>query len=207
MKPTQFIETEEELREILGTPSETQANKCIDHIDALCRAWIERTPFIVISTANKSGSMDVSPKGDPPGFVKVLDENTLAIPDRPGNRRADGFINILRNPNCAMVFIIPGRHEVVRVNGEARITTDEELLRSMAVNNKVPNLAIIVHVKEAMFHCGKAIVRSSLWKTEDWPSIDGLPTYGEALFAHASPPESAEEIQQRVIRNEKARLY
>ena len=95
LKPTQFIRTKEELEAILGTPSEGQVNKCIDHIDELCRTWIERTPFIVLSSVNAAGLMDVSPKGDPPGFVKVLDENTLAIPDRPGNRRADTFLNIL----------------------------------------------------------------------------------------------------------------
>lgn len=207
LQPTQFIRTKEELEAILGTPSEGQVNKCIDHIDELCRTWIERTPFIVLSSVNAAGLMDVSPKGDPPGFVKVLDENTLAIPDRPGNRRADTFLNILENPNCAIIFIIPRRREVVRVNGEAKITRDPSLLQTMAVNNKVPDLALVIQVKEAMYHCGKAIIRSNLWEPDAWPSVDGLPTYAQALRGHANPPGTDEELQARLTRNEIERLY
>jgi len=207
MKPKQFIRTKEELVAIMGTPSETQANKCIDHIDELCRAWIERTPFIVISTAGSAGAMDISPKGDPAGFVKVLDENTLAIPDRRGNRRADSLANLLENPNCAIVFIIPRRREVVRVNGVARIACDPHLLQSMAIDGKAPDLAIIVQVKEAMFHCGKSVVRSGLWEPDAWPSIDGLPSYAQALQKHAKPTATEEEMEAHIATGYKERLY
>lgn len=207
MKPEQFVDTKEALVAILGTPVEAQANKCIDHIDDHCRTWIERTPFIVISTIDNAGMMDVSPKGDPPGFVKVLDKTTLAIPDRLGNRRCDSLLNILENPSCAIVFIIPLRREVVRINGTARIARDPELLQTMAVYNKAPDLALIVNVKEAMFHCGKAIIRSNLWNPEAWQPIDGLPSYAQALRSHSNPPMKDEELQAALTDNEENRLY
>ena len=207
MMPEKFVRTNDELVAILGKPIESQANKCIDHIDEHCRTWIERSPFIVISSVNAAGLMDVSPKGDPPGFVKVLDEHTLAIPDRPGNRRADTLVNVLENPSCAIVFLIPRRVEVVRVNGEAKIARDPALLQTMAVKDKVPDLALVVHVREAMFHCGKAMIRSNLWKPDAWPSIDGLPTYARALLDQAKPSETEEELQALITRIEKERLY
>jgi len=151
--------------------------------------------------------MDVSPKGDPPGFVKVLDEKTLAIPDRLGNRRADTFGNVLENPNCAIVFIIPLRREVVRVNGEAKIARDPDLLESMAVDGKIPDLALVVDVKEAMFHCGKAIIRSNLWNPDAWLPIDGLPTYAQALHSHADRSVTIADFQAVVTTNEENRPY
>jgi PPOX class probable FMN-dependent enzyme len=207
MKPTQFIETKEELEKVLGTPSETQVNKCIDHIDQHCRIWIERTPFIVISSINRTGMMDVSPKGDPAGFVKVLDEKTLAIPDRLGNRRGDTFLNVLERSSCAIIFIIPLRREVVRVSGDAKIAYDPKLLQSMAINDKIPDLALVVTVREAMFHCGKSIIRSNLWNPDAWDSIDGLPTYAQALRSHAKSSQSEDELQAIVTNNEEKRLY
>ncbi len=207
MMPEQFIRTKDELQAILGRTTERQANKSIDHIDDLCRTWIERSPFIVISSVNAEGLMDVSPKGDPPGFVKVLDEYSIAIPDRLGNRRADTFLNLLENPNCGIVFFIPRRVEVVRVAGAAKIAQDPALLQTMAVKDKMPDLALVVNVKEAMFHCGKAIIRSNLWKPDAWPSIDGLPTYARALLDHAKPSETEEELQALITKNERERLY
>jgi PPOX class probable FMN-dependent enzyme len=201
------VRTREELQAILGEPFVTQVNKCIDHIDQHCRTWIERCPFIVIASANAGGAMDVSPKGDPAGFVQVLDAHTLAIPDRPGNRRADTFVNILEHPKVALLFLIPRRGETLRVSGRAYITRDPALLERMAVRGKVPELAICVQVEEAMFHCGKALIRSQLWQPEAWSSIDGLPTYAKALVDHAHPPESEEEMQKRITHNERERLY
>jgi PPOX class probable FMN-dependent enzyme len=202
-----IVQTREEVQTILGEPFVTQVNKCIDHIDWHCRTWIERCPFIVIASANAKGAMDVSPKGDLPGFVQVLDEHTLAIPDRPGNHRADTFVNILEHPRVAIIFLIPRRGETLRISGQAYITRDLALLGRMAVRGKVPELALCVQVTEAMFHCGKALIRSQLWQPEAWPSIDGLPTYAKALVDHAHPPESEEEIQQRITHNERERLY
>jgi uncharacterized protein len=137
-----------EVKAILGADLPTQVGKVIDHIDAYCRAWIERCPFIVISSINAAGAMDTSPKGDPPGFVRVLDKHTLAIPERLGNHRGDTFFNVLENPSVGIVFIVPKRREVVRVSGTASLARDPDLLAEMIINAKLPQLAMIVCVKE-----------------------------------------------------------
>ena len=201
------VTSAEEIKEILGSDFPSQVNKVIDHIDAHCRTWIERTPFIVISSANASGVMDVSPKGDPPGFVKVLDQQTLAIPDRLGNRRGDTFENVIENPKVGIMFVIPKRTEVVRVSGSAQVVKDPELLADMAVNRKVPDLALLVCVEEAMFHCGKSMIRSRMWQPEKWASIEGLPTYAQALKDHGEMPDPLEELEKQVMRNETEWLY
>ena len=204
---THVIASEAEIRQILGEVFPSQVNKVIDHIDAHCRAWIERSPFIVVSSADQEGRIDVSPKGDPPGFVKVLDETTLAIPDRPGNRRGDGFLNILQNPRIGVMFVVPKRGEVLRIGGTAQIVRDPDLLLQMAVNRRVPTLAILLHVEEAMFHCGKSMIRSGMWRPETWGPIEGLPSYAQALIDHGHPPHSLEEMEERVALNETERLY
>src|SRR5258705_2818538 len=127
--------------------------------------------------------MDVSPKGDPPGFVQVLDDETLAIPDRPGNRRADTFSNVLQNPGVGLIFLIPGKLETLRVNGRARIVRDMALRERMAVQGKVPQIALVVTVEEAFIHCGKCMIRSQLWQPESWPDGDALPSQAECLVA------------------------
>jgi PPOX class probable FMN-dependent enzyme len=195
-----------DIKAILGAPLPSQVAKVIDHIDSHCRAWIERCPFIVVSSINAAGDMDISPKGDPPGFVKVLDSGTLAIPDRLGNRRVDTFLNVLQSPSVAILFIVPKRREVVRVSGRAVLARDPELLSEMAINGKRPDLAMIVHVKEAFFHCGKSMIRSGMWEPERWGPIDGLPTYAQALRDHAMT-DSLETLQEIVERNEAQRLY
>ena len=151
--------------------------------------------------------MDLSPKGDPPGFVKVLDEKTLAIPDRLGNHRGDTFMNVLENPKVGLMFVIPKRTEVVRISGTAQIVVDPDLLSDMAVNNKRPDLALLVQVEEAMFHCGKSMVRSRMWQPDLWQSIDGLPTYAQALKDHGHMPDPIEDLEAMVVRNETQRLY
>ena len=166
--PQQPVTTVREVESILGEQFENQVEKVIDHIDEHCRAWIERSPFVVISSASASGAMDVSPKGDPAGFKRVLDPKTLAVPDRPGNRRGDIFRNVLENPRVGLMFIVPKRREVVRVSGTAQIVKDELLLKSMAVRDKVPTLALLIRVEEAMFPCGKSMIRSHVWEPELW---------------------------------------
>ena len=175
-QPRSVITSAAEIRRLLGPVFESQVNKIIDHIDPHCRAWIERCPFIVVSSMDADGAMDVSPKGDPPGFVKVVDEHTLAIPDRLGNNRGDTFLNVLQNPSIGIVFIMPKRREVVRVSGTAQVVTDADLLETMAVQGKRPDLALVVRVKEAFFHCGKSMIRSGLWEPDRWGPIDGLPS-------------------------------
>jgi len=206
-QPRMPITSADEVRAVLGTPFQNQLNKIIDHIDEHCAAWIARTPFIVISSISAHGAMDVSPKGDPPGFVRVLDPNTIAIPDRSGNHRGDTFFNILENPSVGIVFIIPKRREVVRVNGLATLARDPDILNQMAVNGKTPDLALIVHVQEVFFHCGKAMIRSGLWEPERWGPIDGLPTYAQALRDHARSVDTVEVIQARIDQSETERLY
>ena len=162
---------------------------------------------MVISSTNAAGAMDVSPKGDPPGFVKILDEHTLAIPDRLGNHRGDTFLNVLENPGVGLLFIVPKRREVVRVSGVAEVVRDPELLGSMAVNGKLPDLALLVRVREAFFHCGKSMIRSGLWEPDRWGPIDGLPTYAQALKDHARLSAALPDIERGVASNETDRLY
>ncbi len=201
------VSSMDEIREVLGDILYSQGGKCIDHLDEHCRLWIERSPFLVISTASRSGLMDVAPKGDPSGSWKVLDSKTIAIPDRLGNNRADTFANILENPRVGLMFVVPNRKEVVRVSGTAQIVRDDELLASMAVKDKVPNFSIVVRVEEAMFHCGKAMIRSNMWNPDKWPSIDGLPSYGQALVDHGMLSISAPDMQAGVEQNAVDSLY
>ncbi len=152
-----------ELRSRYGEPIERVIRKCRPRLDEHCRNIIAASPFLVISSAGADGTADVSPKGDAPGFVHVLDDTTLVIPDRPGNRRLDTMTNILENPNIGIIFLIPGMNETLRVNGLASITTEPRLLDAMSVNGKRPTAAIRVEVREAFFHCAKAMIRSKLW--------------------------------------------
>ena len=201
--PKQVISSTEEIRSILGEVYYSQDTKCIDHIDAHCRAWIERAPLVVVASMSGSEQLDVAPKGDPAGSFKVLDEQTLAIPDRPGNNRADTLINIIENPRIGLMFVIPNRREVVRVSGSAQITTDPDLVESMTVNGKSPKLVILVHVEEAMFHCGKALIRAKMWEPEKWQSVAGLPTYAQTLIDHGKLTIATEDLQKGIESNDK----
>ena len=206
-EPKKPISTSEDVQRLLGEKFDNQERKVIDHIDDLCRAWIERSPFITIATVNLTGQVDVSPKGDPAGFVKILDQKTLAIPDRLGNNRGDTFHNIIENPRVGLMFVIPRRNEVVRVSGFAQIVQDDDILAMMAVNGKLPTMALLIHVEEAMFHCGKSMIRSKMWKPDEWPSIDGLPSYASAVKTHAAMPEPLEFYEKMMKYNDEKRLY
>lgn len=206
--PTAPIDTVEALLEIYPKPpSGTQDVKIIDHIDRHCRVWIERSPFLVMATSDAEGRLNCSPKGDPAGFVKIVDEKTLAIPDRPGNRRFDGFRNILQTGRIGLLFLVPNRNETVRVNGTARIVRDLPLRESMAIKGRVPELAILVNVEEAFYHCGKAIIRSALWAPDKAAPTDGLPTYAEANVDHTGRDFSLEQVTEWFEHNDKNRLY
>lgn len=206
-QPRNIVTSATELKAALGPDFPSQVGKVIDHIDVHCQAWIERCPFVVIASCSASGAMDVSPKGDPAGFVKILDHKTLAIPDRIGNHRGDTFLNVLENPRVALMFIIPRRREVVRVSGAAQVVKDDELLDDMVVNSHRPDLALLVRVEEAFFHCGKSMIRSRMWQPDEWRSIDGLPSYGQALKDHAILPDPVADLEQRMMHNETNRLY
>ena len=206
-EPNDVLGSMQEVRQIVDGIHAAQRHKVLDHIDDYCRVWIERSPFLVMTTVSHDGKLDASPKGDPAGFVKVLDKNTLAIPDRPGNHRFDSFENIFETGRIGLIFLVPNRNEVVRVNGSAQIVRDRELRESMAINGRVPDFAVLVDVEEAFYHCGKAIIRSKLWSPDQAAPIDGLPTYGEALFAQSQSGLTREEIDARLKHNDENRLY
>jgi PPOX class probable FMN-dependent enzyme len=206
-KFSDLITTEAQLRELIGQPSYRAANKAISTLDEHVRAFIGKSPFMLIASSDSQGHMDVSPKGDPPGFVQVLDDQTLAIPDRPGNRRADTFSNILQNPQVALLFLVPGRAETVRVSGKAKIVRDLWLREQMAFQGKVPDFAVVVAVQEAFFHCAKCVVRSGLWDEERWPEIETLPTLGRILVDHAKLLDSPEELQATIDKLYQEQLY
>ena len=206
-EPNEIVSTEAEVREILGEVLYSQDTKVIDHIDEHCRTWIERSTFVVVSTVDQAGRVDVAPKGDPAGSWKILDRHTIAIPDRLGNNRADTLANIIENPRIGLMFVVAPRKEVVRVSGTAMIVKDADLLESMAVKGKRPNLAIIVRVEEAMFHCSKSMIRSNLWKPEKWESVEGLPTYAQALVDHGKLSVSVDDMEKGIERNAIEDLY
>ncbi len=185
----------------------SQVNKIIDHVDDHCRAWIERTTFVSIASGDAQGNLDVSPKGDPAGFIKVLDRKTLAIPDRIGNQRADTFRNVLQHPNVGMMLVVPKRKEVLRINGHAEIACDDALLDMTVMNGHRPGLVLVVRVEEAFFHCGKSMIRSAMWQPEKWGSIEGLPSYAQALKDHGDMEMPLEDIETRMAYNESGRLY
>lgn len=206
-EPTDVVHSEAQIRATIDGIHDAQKLKVLDHIDNHCQVWIERSPFIVVSTVDRYGNLDASPKGDPAGFVKVVDTQTLAIPDRPGNHRFDSFKNILETGKIGIIFLVPNRNEVVRVNGRAQIVRDLPLRETMAISGRVPEFAILVRVKEAFYHCGKSIIRSQLWKPAMAAPTDGLPTYAEALHAQGKSDLSFDQIDARLRHNDKNRLY
>ena len=201
------VSSEQQLRNVIGAPIQRSLQKEISHLDGHCRALIGASPFVLIASSDASGRMDVSPKGDPAGFVHVLDDFTLAIPDRPGNRRADTFSNVLRNPGVGLIFLIPGKLETLRVNGHARIVLDLALRERMAIKGKVPVLALVVTVQEVFIHCGKCMIRSGLWTHESWPAVDHLPSQAQCLVDHGRLRETVEEVQASVEEARQTRLY
>jgi uncharacterized protein len=173
------IRDEEELRRLLGEPSDLVRAKVGDRLNELTRQFVDRSPFVLLATSAPDGTCDVSPRGDPPGFVRVLDEQTLILPERPGNRLADSLRNILANPRVGLIFVVPGVGDTLRVNGRATLVTDDELLAPSAVDGKVPKLGILVHADEVFTHCSKAFLRSQLWDPERYVERSELPSSGE----------------------------
>jgi PPOX class probable FMN-dependent enzyme len=201
----QVIQNETELREILGYAGKAAQDKVIPAIDEICRAFIEKSPFVLLGSTDANGNMDVSPKGDPAGFVQVMDSQTLLIPDRPGNRRGDTLTNILQNPNIGLLFLVPGRSDTLRVNGTAQIVRDDEVRERFIMQGKVPMFVIAVTVKEAFFHCTKCVVRSGLWSSEQ--EHDGLVSLGAAIVKHAKLDISVETADALLVEEEQTELY
>ena len=175
------ITDEARLREIIGSPSEVVVSKLTDHLNDLTRQFIERSPFVCVATCRPDGGLDVSPRGDPAGFVRILHERQLLIPDRPGNRIADTLTNLLADPRIALLFLIPGVGDSFRVNGRAAIIEDAALLAPCAVDGKLPKLGLLVEVDECYTQCSKALIRSDLWNPERHVDRSELPTSGQIL--------------------------
>jgi uncharacterized protein len=204
----QTITSEQQLRDLLGLPSDRAQLKERPALDVHSRAFIAHSPFLLMSTSDAGGRCDVSPKGDAPGFVLVLDDRRLVIPDRPGNKRFDGMKNILANPHVGLIFLVPGRQETLRVNGRAWITRDPDLLARMAAHGKTPALAIGVEVEQSYLHCPKAFMRSQLWKHASWPAPDALPSMACVLYDQIKPEGlTVQDYETDMEEGNRKRLY
>jgi len=201
-----LVTTIEQLEAIYGMPQGAAVAKEIDHIAPSYRRLIEAAPFVAIATGDGQ-SFDCSPKGDAPGFVRVLDEKTLAMPDRPGNNRIDGLRNIIRNPHIALLFLIPGVGETFRVNGRASISIEPSLLQSFAVDGKLPRSVMIVNVDAAFFHCSRAIVRSKLWDEASKVDRASLPSNGSIIAEVSAGKLGGEAYDRELPARIKTSLY
>ena len=206
-------EQEADLRQTMGETMEISVKKCIPSLDKHCKDFISRSPFLCIGTSGASGQADVSPRGDPPGFVQVLDDNTLFIPDRPGNNRLDTMTNIIENPNVGLLFLVPGFDDTLRVNGKATIVRDEALAQAAVVKGKEPKVGIKVEVQEAFLHCAKAFKRSRLWDEESRQNRREMPSLGRIILEQTAPPEeppseeTVKETDEFVEENYRTELY
>lgn len=185
------------LRGLFPAVHDAAARKCLTALDRHARDFIARSPFVCIGTQDGQGRADVSPRGDPPGFVRVLDDRTLAIPDRPGNNRLDSLANILGNPSVGLLFLIPGFDETLRLNGQASLTRDPGLLAAMAVNDRMPTLAIVVRVTEVFLHCAKALRRSHLWDPDSRQDRAAMPSLMAMILDQTSgAPADPDQMRQ-----------
>ncbi|WP_275898430.1 MSMEG_1061 family FMN-dependent PPOX-type flavoprotein [Paenibacillus sp. ALJ109b] len=179
-----IITSAEELQSMVGEPHEHVRNKAISFVDSHVQNFVSLSPIFFLSTSDREGKSDASPRGDGPGFVKVLDQHRLVYPERPGNRRIDSLLNILSNPGVGMIFLIPGLNEVLRINGTASITKDEEFIESIGWSGKTIGAAVIVDVEECFIHCPRAFKQAGLWSSETWVDQENLPSTSEMFRAH-----------------------
>ena len=192
------VASAEEVAALYGAPVEAVLSKVIDRVDRHCRDFIARSPFVLVATADEAGNCDVSPKGGAPGFVAVLDENRLAIPDAPGNRLVYSLRNVVASGRVGLLFLIPGIEETLRVNGRAWLTRDQALLDLLAQDAKPPKVAIGVEVEETFLHCAKAFKRSALWRPAEWPDPAGLATPAQIWRDHMALDMTTQEVQEFV---------
>jgi len=195
-----------ELRELLGTPAARAVTKERTRLHARDVEWLAASPFCLVATCGTDGTCDVSPKGDPPGFALVLDEQTIAIPERPGNRRADGFCNILQNPHIGLIFLVPGRKETLRINGRARLVRDAPFFADMIVKGHRPQLAVLVEIEQIFFHCMKAFMRARLWDPESWNPGALLP-HAQIVKSVQPCAETLEELERHYGPRYEQQLY
>ena len=200
------LTTPEELRALYGAPMELSRKKVLPQLDAHCRAFIGISPFLVLSTSDGEGRVDASPRGDGPGFVKVLDARRLLVPDRRGNNRVDSLGNVMANPHVGLLFFVPGMNETLRVNGRAEIVTDPDTLAPLAEQGKIPKSALLVTVEEAFLHCAKALIRSRLWEPERHIERSSFPPFGHMLSDQIGGLD-AEETERFVQQGIRDRMY
>lgn len=200
------IRTVEQLEDLVGFPMPAAANKVRERLGPIHREWLATSPFCLLATSDADGACDVSPKGDPAGFVHVVDDLTVAIPERPGNRRVDGWRNVLSNPHIGLLFLTPGRTDTLRINGRARLLADAPYFDEMAIRGRRPILACEVAVDEVFFHCPKAFLRSGLWKHEQWPP-DTLPSVAKIAKALTRPETPLAELEEYYGPSYAERLY
>lgn len=200
------VNTVDELRAIVGRPDHYVANKVRNRLSPVQRDWLAHSPLGFVATTDARGRVDVSPKGDPPGFVHVIDDTTIAIPERPGNKRVDGYLNVLQNPHVGTVFLIPGRGDTLRINGTAKIVSGADYFDALAVKGKRPILALEVAVEEVFFHCAKAFLRSDTWDPSTW-NPSALPSVAQLLKA-IRPEWSQSQLDEYYSdENTRARMY
>jgi PPOX class probable FMN-dependent enzyme len=204
---SEAVTTRSQLREVLAEPSGFVTDKEFAELDEFGRDFIARSPFVLIASSDGAGSIDVSPKGDPPGFVRVLDDTTLAIPDRLGNHRADTFENVLRHPFVGLIFLVPGTKNTLRIRGRATIVRDEWLRASMQVDGKLPELALVVDVTSGYFHCAKCIIRSKLWTADPTGTGEDDLLLARTMVEHGELPVTVEQMQEIILDDENKRLY
>ena len=205
---TEQISTTSALESIIGTPSGVAIRKELTALDEHMRRFIQHSPFLIISTSSADGRCDASPRGDPPGSIYVVDDRTLLIPDRPGNRRADSLRNIVETGNIGLLFLIPGVGETLRVNGKAAIIRDAQWLTTLSTKGKQPTIAIAVSVEQCFLQCAKALLRSKLWDHRERPSMQSLPCAAEMLAHHVQMPEyDVAKMQELLDGSYKNKLY
>ena len=200
------IRDEQKLRTFYGSPNFRAARKQMDKLDKHCRHFISLSPFLVLATAGEKGT-DASPRGDAPGFVAVVDDHTLFIPDRPGNNRVDSMTNIMENSNVGLLFMVPGIKETLRLNGKASVTTEPSLLETMSARGKVPRSGLVIKVEEVYLHCAKALIRSKLWDPETQVERSAFPTLGQIFKDQIDEIDDAEETDKAIQEGYTARLY
>ncbi|MEX2289332.1 MAG: pyridoxamine 5'-phosphate oxidase family protein [Mycobacteriales bacterium] len=203
-----FVSSQDELREIVGEPAQRVAEKVRDRLHPMDLAFLATSPFWAMATASADGRCDVSPRGDPAGSsVVVLSETTIALAERPGNRRADGFRNLLTNPHVGLLFVVPGRGDTLRVNGRGRLVREAPFFDDMVVQGHRPRLALVVETEEIFFHCSKAFLRAGLWSPDDWPDEDELPSRAQIAQALERPDETLEALTEYYGPSYAGRLY
>ncbi|MGH6616116.1 pyridoxamine 5'-phosphate oxidase family protein [Sphingomonas sp.] len=202
-----FIENEDQLRAIYGAAEDFAVRKCLDRLDRHARAFIAASPFLIMASHDGRGNTDCSPRGDFPGFVEVIDDHHLLLPDRPGNNRLDSLVNILACPTIGLLFLVPSIRQTLRVNGMARITCDPALLGKHGVDGKLPKTGLLIRVEEMFLHCAKALMRSQLWKPDSWPEKGTLTSAGRIWADHLKGGLDADTLDRNLERNMPGNLW